>query len=303
MNYEPVSIENQVPNHAGTSTNENAGTSLSVNAGTYRKDAAPKQDYVVFPLWTSLNTKSPADNIPSDDAAKGIAETEDALRNDLEKMIIQEKAAKAAHEASSNQDNVNTADSIIDYTNSTNSINTASSSVNTTKGNLDSTNSEWFFSTPVDDIGIFGDAYDDRDDSTQADMGNLEPSQPVSPTPTTRVHKDHPKAQILGDHNSARQTRSMFKKSAEHAMVSYVTKQRRTNHKDFQNCLFACFLSQMEPKKVSQALTDHNWIEAMQEELMQFKLQNVWVLVNLPKGKRAIGSKWVYRNKKDERGI
>ncbi|GKG24670.1 putative ribonuclease H-like domain-containing protein, partial [Tanacetum coccineum] len=41
----------------------------------------------------------------------------------------------------------------------------------------------------------------------------------------------------------------------------------------------------------------------MQEELLQFKLQNVWVLVNLPKGHRAIGAKWVYRNKKDERGI
>nr|GEX05242.1 ribonuclease H-like domain-containing protein [Tanacetum cinerariifolium] len=39
------------------------------------------------------------------------------------------------------------------------------------------------------------------------------------------------------------------------------------------------------------------------EELLQFKMQKVWVLVDLPKGKRAIGSKWVYRNKKDERGI
>ncbi|GJT61126.1 putative ribonuclease H-like domain-containing protein [Tanacetum coccineum] len=41
----------------------------------------------------------------------------------------------------------------------------------------------------------------------------------------------------------------------------------------------------------------------MQEELLQFKLQKVWTLVDLPKGKRAIGTKWVYRNKKDERGI
>ncbi|GJT53117.1 putative ribonuclease H-like domain-containing protein [Tanacetum coccineum] len=41
----------------------------------------------------------------------------------------------------------------------------------------------------------------------------------------------------------------------------------------------------------------------MQEELLQFKLQKVWTLVDLPKGKRAIGTKWVYRNKKDKRGI
>ncbi|GJS74733.1 putative ribonuclease H-like domain-containing protein [Tanacetum coccineum] len=39
----------------------------------------------------------------------------------------------------------------------------------------------------------------------------------------------------------------------------------------------------------------------MQEELLQFKLQQVWTLVDLPHGKRAIGTKWVYRNKKDER--
>ncbi|GKC01654.1 putative ribonuclease H-like domain-containing protein, partial [Tanacetum coccineum] len=34
-----------------------------------------------------------------------------------------------------------------------------------------------------------------------------------------------------------------------------------------------------------------------------FKLQQVWTLVDLPNGKRAIGTKWVYRNKKDKRGI
>ncbi|GKD05600.1 uncharacterized mitochondrial protein-like protein [Tanacetum coccineum] len=65
----------------------------------------------------------------------------------------------------------------------------------------------------------------------------------------------------------------MTKISEEHAMVSYIKTQRRINHKDYQNCLFACFLSQIEPKKVNQALTDPSWIEAMQEELLQFKLQ------------------------------
>ncbi|KAI3697449.1 hypothetical protein L6452_30473 [Arctium lappa] len=41
----------------------------------------------------------------------------------------------------------------------------------------------------------------------------------------------------------------------------------------------------------------------MQEELLQFKLQDVWDLVDLPKGHRVIGTKWIFRNKKDERGI
>ncbi|GJS21350.1 uncharacterized mitochondrial protein-like protein [Tanacetum coccineum] len=62
-------------------------------------------------------------------------------------------------------------------------------------------------------------------------------------------------------------------------------------------------LDQEEPKKVIHALKDPIWIEAMHEELLQFKLQEVWTLMDLPNGKRAIGSKWVFRNKKDERGI
>ncbi|GJY72356.1 putative ribonuclease H-like domain-containing protein [Tanacetum coccineum] len=74
-------------------------------------------------------------------------------------------------------------------------------------------------------------------------------------------------------------------------------------HKDLHTCLFTCFLSQEEPKRVFKALSDPAWVEAMQEELLQFKLQKVWILVDLPKSHRAIGTKWVYRNKKDERGI
>nr|GEZ67454.1 putative ribonuclease H-like domain-containing protein [Tanacetum cinerariifolium] len=75
------------------------------------------------------------------------------------------------------------------------------------------------------------------------------------------------------------------------------------NNEDFHTCMFACFISQEEPKRVHQALKDPSWIEAMQEELLQFKMQKVWILVDLPNGKRAIGTKWVLRNKKDERGI
>ncbi|GKD61683.1 putative ribonuclease H-like domain-containing protein [Tanacetum coccineum] len=59
----------------------------------------------------------------------------------------------------------------------------------------------------------------------------------------------------------------------------------------------------IHPKKVIQALKDPSWIEAMQEELLQFKLQQVWTLTDLPNRKRAIGTKWVYKNKKDKRGI
>ncbi|GKB02216.1 putative ribonuclease H-like domain-containing protein [Tanacetum coccineum] len=142
---------------------------------------------------------------------------------------------------------------------------------------------------------------DDKDVSAEADMNNLDAFIAVDPIPTTRVHKDHLVEQIIRDLNSAPQTRRMKKNLEEHGLFSLV--QQRTNHKDFQNCLFACFLSQEEPKKVIHALKDLSWIEAMRDELLQFKLQKVWTLVDLPNGKRAIGTKWVYRNKKDERGI
>nr|GEU78657.1 retrovirus-related Pol polyprotein from transposon TNT 1-94 [Tanacetum cinerariifolium] len=47
----------------------------------------------------------------------------------------------------------------------------------------------------------------------------------------------------------------------------------------------------------------NNLDTTIKEELLQFKLQEVWTLVDLPNVKRAIGIKWVFRNKKDERGI
>ncbi|GKB54670.1 hypothetical protein Tco_0905423 [Tanacetum coccineum] len=98
----------------------------------------------------------------------------------------------------------------------------------------------------IQSTGIFGNAYDDHDLETlntpyvnqsvgaEADFNNMEPSTVVSHIPTTRVHFIHPKAQIIGDPKSAVQTRGMAKKnSREHAMISYIKKQRRTNHKDF----------------------------------------------------------------------
>ncbi|GJS32619.1 reverse transcriptase domain-containing protein [Tanacetum coccineum] len=89
---------------------------------------------------------------------------------------------------------------------------------------------------------------DDEDVGAEADMNNLDAFMHVSPILTTRIHKDHPFDQIIEDLNLASQTRRMTKNLKEHGLFSSV--QQRTNHKDFQNCLFVCFLSQEEPKKV-----------------------------------------------------
>ncbi|GKA91456.1 hypothetical protein Tco_0813326 [Tanacetum coccineum] len=61
--------------------------------------------------------------------------------------------------------------------------------------------------------------------------------------------------------------------------------------------------SKVEPRSVAQALEDPSWVDAMQEEMQQFKFQNVWVLVDFPKGKYAIGTKWILKNKRDTMGI
>nr|GEY31133.1 retrovirus-related Pol polyprotein from transposon TNT 1-94 [Tanacetum cinerariifolium] len=94
---------------------------------------------------------------------------------------------------------------------------------------------------------------DEEDVGAEADLSNLETTISVSPIPTTIVHKDHPVNQIIGDLNSAPQTRSMERMVKEQGGLHQI------NDEDF-----------------------HTY---------------------LPKGKRAIGSKWVFRNKKDERGI
>nr|GFA85154.1 putative reverse transcriptase, RNA-dependent DNA polymerase [Tanacetum cinerariifolium] len=183
------------------------------------------------------------------------------------------------------------------------SINTESTNINAGSLNINTVGFNDPSMTSLEETGIFYDVYDAGEVGAEANTNNLELSIVVSPIPTTRVHKDHPKEQIIIDLNLSTQTRRMLNFSEENAMVSYINKQRRTNHKDYQNCLFACFLTQQEPKKVIRTLADPSWIEAMQEELMLYKLQKVWTLVDLPNGKRAIGTKWVFRNKKDERGI
>ncbi|GKE58580.1 hypothetical protein Tco_1497765 [Tanacetum coccineum] len=98
--------------------------------------------------------------------------------------------------------------------------------------------------------------------SYDADFGgpvtNLAPIVAVDPVPTKRVNTIHPQSQILGDLTSPVQTRGKLKKSkfGESTFVSYVHDQQRNNHTDYLHCLFACFLSQLEPSSVAQALND-----------------------------------------------
>nr|GEZ13309.1 hypothetical protein [Tanacetum cinerariifolium] len=161
-----------------------------------------------------------------------------------------------------------------DNVNNTNNVNIVNSIVNTASANRvndvgENISIELQFDPnmlALEDVSTFDFSRDDEDDGAVADMNNLDTTIQVSPILTTRIHKDHPLDQVIGYLQSATQTRKMSMNLEEHGFVSTI--QQRTNHKDLQNCLFACFLSQEEPKKVIHALNDSSWIEAMQEELL-----------------------------------
>ncbi|GJX74509.1 putative reverse transcriptase domain-containing protein [Tanacetum coccineum] len=178
----------------------------------------------------------------------------------------------------------------------TNPVNTGSDKVNTGFENVTTGNVEAISPSANHESEVFSDADDDE-------MPNVRIYDKSSEGIFEKASYDDDG--IITDFNNLPdETRSSFKKiTRAHALVSYMQAKQRSNHKDQQHCLFACFLSQSEPKKVSEALEDDSWIEAMQEELLQFKHQQVWVLVNLPNGAKVIGTKWVYKNKKDERGV
>nr|GFA73911.1 retrovirus-related Pol polyprotein from transposon TNT 1-94 [Tanacetum cinerariifolium] len=132
-------------------------------------------------------------------------------------------------------------------------------------GKFEAKRDESYFIGFEDILGITTNS--DESNGVEADASNMETTITASPTPTLRIHKDHPKSLIIGPVDTLIQTRNKSKEN------------------------------------ISNAFQDPSWVEAMQEELLQFKIQNVWTLVDCPKGVRPIGTKWVIKNKKDKRGI
>nr|GEY85287.1 hypothetical protein [Tanacetum cinerariifolium] len=69
---------------------------------------------------------------------------------------------------------------------------------------------------------------------------------------------------------------------------------------DGDMCMYALTVSTMEPKNVKEAMTDPVWIESMQEELLQFKRLNFWVLVPASDSISPLTLKWLFKNKHNE---
>nr|GEZ23788.1 ribonuclease H-like domain-containing protein [Tanacetum cinerariifolium] len=114
-----------------------------------------------------------------------------------------------------------------------------------------------------DILGVTTNSVDS--DGVEADVSNKETTIIASPTRTLRIHKDHPKSQIIGPVDTPIQTRN-------------------------------------KSKEIFDALQDPSWVEAMQEELLQFKIQNVWTLVDCPRGDPKFPAK-VYKVEKAMYGL
>jgi hypothetical protein len=107
----------------------------------------------------------------------------------------------------------------------------------------------------------------------------MEEEAPRVPSTQVRatIQRNHPVDQILGDISKGVTTRSRLANFCEHYS----------------------FISSIEPFRVEEALQDPDWVLAMQEELNNFKRNEVWSLVPCPK-QNVVGTKWVFHNKQDE---
>ncbi|GJR15381.1 ribonuclease H-like domain-containing protein [Tanacetum coccineum] len=197
MNYEPIV--------AGTQSNGFAGTKVSDNAGQARKETEHVKDYILLPLWTADPPYSQDPKSSHDDGSKP--------SSDDGKKVDEDPRKDSECKDQEKEDNVN----------STNNVNaTSTNEVNAVGGK---TSIELLFDLNMPALeyySIFDFLRDDEDDGAVADMNNLDTTIKVSLIPTTRIHKDHPLDQVIGDLQSATQTRKMSKNLEEHGLVSTI---------------------------------------------------------------------------------
>ncbi|GJR18844.1 putative ribonuclease H-like domain-containing protein, partial [Tanacetum coccineum] len=198
---------------AGNQSNGNAGTKACDDACKARRETIPGKDYILLPLW-------PADPLLSQNS-KSSPDAGFKPSGDNGKKVIEEPRKDGGDPSNKNNsvdstNNINTASD----GNNTNKVNTVSSTVNTAGIEVNAVSSNTSIELPNDpnmpeleDI-VYSDDYEDV--GAEADMNNLNTFMPVSPIPTTRIHKDHPLEQIIGYLNPTPQTRRMTKNLEEH---------------------------------------------------------------------------------------
>ncbi|GJS12201.1 putative ribonuclease H-like domain-containing protein [Tanacetum coccineum] len=255
MNYEPIV--------AGTQSNGFAGTKASDNASQARKETEPVKDYILLPLWTADPPYSQDPKSSHDDGSKPSSD-------DGKKVILEDPRKDSECNDQEKEDNVN----------STNNVNAASTNEVNVVGEKISIELPFDPNMPaLEDVSIFDFSRDDEDDGAEANM-NLDTTIQVSPTPTTRIHKDHPLDQVIGDLQSATQTRKMSK-----------------------NLTGKLGLSE-EPTKVISYNKGSSGIEADAGRASTYSVTRSLTFSGIYQMKRAIGFKWVFsRIKMMKKGI
>nr|GFB31002.1 hypothetical protein [Tanacetum cinerariifolium] len=258
MNYHPVTTGNQT----NSGNNEEDAT---FDEKEHDFDVKKSESKVILSPSSSAQSKEQDDKIMKE--AKGKSPVESVTRYKYLNTEFQDCSKNNSNEVTTASSTVPTVrQNSLNNTNTFSAVGLSNTAVSPTYGDASQ------FPDDPDMPGLKDIIYSDDEDvvGAEADFNNLESSIPVSPIPTTRIHKDHPISQIIGDLSSTTQTRSMTRAVKDQGGLAQMF------GNDFHTCMFACFLSQEESKRV---------------------------LVDPPYGKRAIGTKWVYRNKKDERGI
>ncbi|GKD48278.1 putative ribonuclease H-like domain-containing protein [Tanacetum coccineum] len=143
--------------------------------------------------------------------------------------------------------------------NSTQDVNTAGPSINIASINVNTGSININTVSPTVTTALLETTHADFfGGETEVDMSNITTTYPVPSTPNTRIHKDHSLDHVIGDVQSGVQTRRMTKTTNEQGFISAVYEGK--THEDLHTCLFACFLSQEEPKKVYKNKKDERGI-------------------------------------------
>nr|GFA84445.1 hypothetical protein [Tanacetum cinerariifolium] len=186
MNYKPVTTGNQ--------TNNDTCIEINVNAKKVGQEKASDHEYKLLSF------------MPSNSPLSSSTQSSD----DKDADEVPDKGDEGVSKGSGIDDQVRTDSSTQDVNISRISINTTNININSGILNIYTIGSNNSIMPSLEEIGIFDDVYDDREVGAEADINNLELLTVVSPIPTTRVHKDHPKEQIIEDLNLSTQTRKMI---------------------------------------------------------------------------------------------
>ncbi|GJY19795.1 putative ribonuclease H-like domain-containing protein [Tanacetum coccineum] len=150
--------------------------------------------------------------------------------------------SKKSHDDSSLKDN-GTADQ---------QVNTARQEINPGSREVSTALPEVNTATPEDLVGPIPASEDTQVEDQEIELGNISTILSVRPL-LNRIHKDYPIKHVIGDVQSYVQTRRMKTSYSEQGFLSAIYEGK--SHQDLHTCLFACFLSQEEPKRVSKALS------------------------------------------------